>query len=256
MHFRIRLEEDRLCFLVTVGVRLDRTKELVAVADGYRESTENWARLLRDLKRRGLAAPIFATGDEAPGFWAALRDVFAETREERCRVQVTANACDALPTRLHAPAKGALVAIYTAPTMAAALDAVAAFAGTFVDHPKAVAKVTDELDALLGFYDFPVEHHIHLRTSNPIESTFSTVRLGTRVTKGAGSQATGLAMAFKLLETAQENWRKVNAPHSGALARTGAWFIDGQLQEREERRSEEPITEEDAAARPGLIHNS
>ena len=248
VHFRIRLEEDRLCCLVIIGVRPDGTKELVAVADGYRESTESWAELLRDLKDRGLAAPALATGDGALGFWAALRDVFPETREQACWVHKTARVLDALPKRCHERAKAALVAIYGAPTRAAALDAVACFGEAFADHPKAVSKVTGDLDALLAFYDFPTEHHIHLRTTNPIESTFSTVRLRTRVTKGAGSRAAGLAMAFKLLEAAQERWRKVNAPHLVALVRAGARFIDGQLQERSEPRPEEPNIEEDAAA--------
>lgn len=205
------------------------------MADGYRESTENWAALLRDLRSRGLQAPVLAAGDGALGFWAALRDVFPTTRERRCWVHVTANVCDALPKRLHERAK-------------AALDAVTRFAEVFADYPKATAKVTGELDALLAFYDFPAEHAIHLRTTNPIESTFSTVRLRTKVTKGAGPRAAGLAMAFKLLEAAQESWRRVTAPHLVALVRAGATFIDGQLQERDERRSEEPITEEDAAA--------
>lgn len=248
VHFRIRLEEDRLCCLVVIGVRPDGTKELVAVAPGYRESTESWAELLRDLKDRGLAAPVLATGDGALGFWAALRDVFPTTREQACWVHKTARVLDALPKRRQEEAKATLGAIYGAPTRAAALDAVARFAAAFGEHPKAVAKVTDHLDALLAFYDFPVEHHIHLRTTNPIESTFSTVRLRTRVTKGAGSRAAGLAMAFKLLEAAQERWRKVNAPHLVALVRAGATFIDGQLQERSEPREQEPIIEEGAAA--------
>lgn len=248
VHFRIRLEEDRLCCLVIIGVRPDGTKELVAVAPGYRESTESWAELLRDLKDRGLAAPALATGDGALGFWAALRDVFPETREQACWVHKTARVLDALPKRRHERAKAALGAIYTASTRADALDAVARFGEAFADHPKAVAKLTGDLDALLAFYDFPMEHHIHLRTTNPIESTFSTVRLRTRVTKGAGSRAAGLAMAFKLLEAASERWRKVNAPHLVALVRAGARFIDGQLQERSDTRPEEPITEEDAAA--------
>lgn len=247
-HFRIRLEEDRLCCLVVIGVRPDGTKELVAVAPGYRESTESWAELLRDLKGRGLVAPALATGDGALGFWAALRDVFPTTREQACWVHKTARVLDALPKRLHEPAKAGLVAIYAAPTRAAALDAAAQFSATFAAHPKAVAKVADHLDALLAFYDFPVEHQIHLRTTNPIESTFSTVRLRTRVTKGAGSRAAGLAMAFKLLEAASDRWRKVNAPHLVALVRAGARFIDGQLQERSEPQEDEPITEEDAAA--------
>ena len=187
LHFRIRLEEDRLCCLVIVGVRPDGSKELVALSDGYRESTESWAELLRDLKARGLAAPVLAVGDGALGFWAALRDVFPTTAEQRCWVHKTARVLDALPKRKHEEAKAALVAIYTAATRSEALDAVTSFGEALADWPKAVAKVTDELDVLLAFLDFPAEHHVHLRTSNPIESTFATVRLRTRVTKGAGS---------------------------------------------------------------------
>ena len=249
--FRIRLEEDRLCCLVIVGVRPDGSKELVALTDGYRESTESWAGLLRDLKARGLTAPVLATGDGALGFWAALRDVFPETREQRCWVHMTARVLDALPKRKHEAAKAALVSIYTAPTRAGALDAVARFASAFTEWPKAVAKVTDELDALLTFLDSPAEHHVHLRSTNPIESTFSTVRLRTRVTKGAGSRAAGLAMAYKLVRAAEERWRRVNAPHLVPLVRAGATFIDGQLQERKEVPSEpspDPSDEEYVAA--------
>lgn len=250
IHFRIRLEEDRLCCLVIVGVRPDGTKELVALADGYRESAESWADLLRDLRRRGLVAPVLATGDGALGFWAALRDVFPETAEQRCWVHKTANVIDALPKRLHEQAKEALAAIYTAPTRSAALDGVTRFAEAFAEWPKATARVTEELDVLLAFLDYPAEHHIHLRTSNPIESTFSTVRLRTRVTKGAGSRAAGLAMAYKLVRAAEDRWRKVNAPHLVALVRAGAIFIDGQLQERSMPPSHlgSAIGEESAAA--------
>jgi transposase-like protein len=178
-----------------VGVRPDGSKELVALADGYRESTASWAALLRDLKSRGLTAPVLATADGALGFRAALRDVFPETREQACWVHKTVRVLDALPERKHEAAKTALVAISTAATRAEALDTVTRFAEAFAEWPKAVAKVTDELDVLLAFLDYPAEHHVHLRTSNPIESTFSTVRLRTRVTKGAGSRAAGLAMA-------------------------------------------------------------
>ena len=174
------------------GVRPDGSKELVALADGYRESTESWAGLLRDLRDRGLAAPVLAIGDGALGFWAALRDVFPETAEQRCWVHKTARVLDALPKRKQEDAKAALVAIYTAPSRPAeALDAVTRFSEAFAEWPKATAKVTDELDVLLAFLDYPAEHHVHLRTSNPIESTFSTVRLRTRVTKGAGSGRPG-----------------------------------------------------------------
>jgi len=248
IHFRIRLEEDRLCCLVIIGVRPDGTKELVALADGYRESTESWAELLRDLKRRGLTAPVLATADGALGFWAALRDVFPETAEQRCWVHKTARVLDALPKRKQEAAKAALVAISTAATRAEALDAVTRFGETFAEWPRAVAKVTDELDVLLAFLDFPAEHHIHLRTSNPIESTFSTVRLRTRVTKGAGSRAAGLAMAYKLVRAAEDRWRRINGAHLVPLIRAGAIFIDGQLQERKEAATKDLVDQEDAAA--------
>jgi len=234
IHFNVRLEDDRLCTLVIVGVRPDGTKELVALADGYRESTEAWAELLRSLRHRGLSAPVLATGDGALGFWAALRDVFPGTKEQRCWVHASANVLDAMPKRVHPEAKTALAKIYNAESRAQALEAVRAFAGEFKDFDKAVKKVTSNLDALLAFYDFPAEHWIHLRTTNPIESTFSTVRLRTRVTRGAGSRKAALAMAYKLLDTAQDRWRKIGGAELVALVRAGAVFIDGTLQERKE----------------------
>jgi putative transposase len=234
VHFNVRLEEDRLCCLVIVGVRLDGTKEVIAVTDGYREDTESWADLLRDLRDRGLAAPVVAVGDGALGFWAALRDVFPTTREQRCWVHKTANCLAALPKRLHQPAKAALAAIYNAETRADALTAAKSFADEFADHPKATRKITGDLEVLLTFYDYPAEHWLHLRTTNPIESTFSTVRLRTRVTRGAGSRKAALAMAYKLLDAAQHRWRRVNAPELVALVRAGATFIDGRIQERKE----------------------
>lgn len=232
VHFNIRLEEDRLCCLVIVGVRPDGTKELVALADGYRESTDSWADVLRSLKERGLSAPVLAVGDGALGFWAALRDVFPSTREQRCWVHVTANCLDALPKRLHTQAKDAIAKIYSAGSRAAALEAVKAFADEFAAFDKAVKKITGQLDVLLAFYDFPAEHWIHLRTTNPIESTFSTVRLRTKVTRGAGSRKAGLAMAYKLLDAAQDRWRRINGHELVPLVRAGATFIDGKLQER------------------------
>ena len=162
------------------------SKELVALADGYRDSTDSWAEVLRGLKDRGMSAPVLAVGDGALGFWAALRDVFPTTREQRCWVHVTANCLDAVPKRLHTQAKDAIAKIYSAPSRTAALEAVKAYADEFGDFEKAVRKITGQLDVLLAFYDFPVEHWIHLRTTNPIESTFSTVRLRTKVTRGAG----------------------------------------------------------------------
>jgi putative transposase len=231
VHFNVRLEEDRLCCLVIVGVRPDGTKELVALCDGYRESKESWAGLLRSLRDRGLGAPVLAVGDGALGFWAGLREVFPTTKEQRCWVHKTANTIDALPKRLHPQAKKAVQAIYNAPTRTKALEAAKAFADAFSGFPNATAKVMDELDTLLAFYDFPAAHAVHLRTTNPIESTFSTVRLRTRVTRGAGSRKAALAMAYKLLDAAQARWHKIAAPELVPLVRAGATFIDGKLQE-------------------------
>jgi transposase-like protein len=233
IHVNIRLEEHKLCLLVMIGVRADGRKELVALADGYRESTESWADLLRDCKRRGMRAPVLAAGDGALGFWGALREVFPETREQRCWFHKIANVLAALPKSAHPGAKKALAEIWNAEDRRRALDAVTAFEAAYgAKFPKAVAKITDDVDVLLTFYDYPAQHWIHLRTTNPIESTFSTVRHRTKVTKGPGSRAAGLAMAFKLIESAQARWRVVNAPQLVALVRAGAVFVNGQLVER------------------------
>jgi len=249
IHFNIRLEEDRLCCLVIVGVRPDGTKELVALADGYRESTESWATLLRGLRDRGLAGPTLAVGDGALGFWAALRDVFPATREQRCWVHVTANVLDALPKRLHPQAKTALAKIYSAASRTEAVGAAKSFADEFSPFPKATAKITNQLDMLLAFYDFPAEHWVHLRTTNPIESTFSTVRLRTKVTRGAGSRKAALAMTYKLVTAAQERWRRITGAELVALVRAGATFIDGKLQERSINKTETKRTTRSPAAK-------
>jgi transposase-like protein len=239
VHFNVRLDEERLCCLVIVGVRADGTKELVAITDGYRESTESWADLLRDLKRRGMRAPVLAVGDGALGFWGALREVFPETRAQRCWVHKVANVINALPTSAQPTARRMLAEIRDAEDRAHAVTAINAFAAEFgAKWPKAVAKVVDDADPLLAFYDFPAEHWIHLKTTNPIESTFSTVRLRTKVTKGPGSRAAGLAMAFKLIESAQDRWRAVNGPHLVALVRAGARFEKGVIVEREQQDQE------------------
>jgi transposase-like protein len=233
VHFRVRLGQARLCCLVVVGVRADGTKELVAVADGERESTESWAELLRDLRRRGMRAPVVAVGDGALGLWAALRDVFPATRHQRDWVHKVANVLGCLPAAVQAGARKALSEIRDAPDRGHAQRAIEVFARDYgVKWPKAVAKITDDAEELLCFFDFPAEHWLHLKTSNPIESTFSTVRLRTRVTKGPGSKAAGLAMAFKLLEAAQDRWRAVNGPHLVALVRAGARFDKGVMIER------------------------
>jgi transposase-like protein len=240
IHFNVRLEEERLCALVIVGVRADGTKELVAIEDGYRESTESWADLLRDLKRRGMRAPVLAVGDGALGLWAALREVFPATRSQRCWVHKVANVLSALPKSAHPAARRALAEIRDAEDRDHALRTINVFATEFgAKWPKAVAKVVDDVEALLAFYDFPAEHWIHLKTTNPIESTFSTVRLRTRVTKGPGSRAAGLAMAFKLIESAQARWRAVNGPHLVALVRAGAKFTKGVMVERPKQQDQE-----------------
>jgi transposase-like protein len=233
IHVNIRLEEHKLCLLVLIGVRADGRKELIALADGYRESAESWADLLRDCARRGMRAPVLAVGDGALGFWGALREVFPQAREGRCWFHKTANVLAALPKSAHPGAKKALAEIWGAEDKGHALVAVKAFEAAYAaKFPKAVAKITGDLDQLLAFYDYPAEHWVHLRTTNPIESTFATVRHRSKITKGPGSRAAGLAMAFKLIEAAQDRWRAVNAPHLVALVRAGATFINGKLVER------------------------
>ena len=233
IHVNIRLEEHKLCLLVMIGVRADGHKELVALTDGYRESTESWADLLRDCARRGMRAPVLAMGDGALGFWGALREVFPQAREQRCWFHKITNVLGALPISAHPGAKKALAEICNAEDRRHALDAVKSFQGAYgAKFPKATAKITDDLDELLAFYDYPAEHWIHLRTTNPIESTFATVRHRTKITRGPGSRAAGLAMTFKLIEAAQDRWRAVNAPHLVALVRAGALFVNGKLVER------------------------
>ena len=233
IHLKVRLEQDKVCLLVIIGVRADGRKELVALADGFRESSESWADLLRDCKRRGMTAPVLAVGDGALGFWKAVRDVFPTTKEQRCWWHKSGNTLAALPKSAQPAARAALAEIYNAEDKTHARAAAKAFAAEFgVKWPKAAAKITDDLDVLLAFFDYPAEHWIHLRTTNPIESTFATVRLRTRVTKGPGSRAAGVAMAFKLIESAQTRWRMVNAPHLVALVRAGALFVNGKLVER------------------------
>jgi putative transposase len=233
IHLKVRLAQDKVCLLVMIGVRADGTKELIALDDGHRESAESWADLLRGCKRRGMRAPVLAVGDGALGFWAAVREVFPETAEQRCWFHKIANVLNCLPKSAQPGAKAALTEIWNAEDREHAERAARAFAAEYgAKWPKAAAKITEDLDVLLAFYDYPAEHWIHLRTTNPIESTFATVRLRQRVTKGPGSRAAGVAMAFKLIESAQARWRAVNAPHLVALVRAGARFEKGKLVER------------------------
>lgn len=234
IHFNVRLEDDRLCTLVLIGARPDGTKELLAVEDGYRESTESWKELLRDLARRGMQAPVVAVGDGALGFWAAVRAVWPETREQRDWCHKMVNVLDKLPKRLQGKAKRILRDAMNAETKDEATEHLDTFTATFSPkYDKAVECLTKDRDSLLTFFDFPAEHWKHLRTSNPIESAFSTVRLRQRVTKGAGTRTKALTMAFKLLEMAQARWRRLNGSHLLPLVRAGVTFVDGALLERD-----------------------
>ena len=222
IHFRVRLDEERLCTLVMMGVRADGSKELLTVMDGYRESKESWAALLRDLKRRGMKPPVLATADGALGFWKALRDVWPETREQRCWVHKIANVLDKLPKRTQPRAKSMLHDIMNAESKKDAEASISDFEHEFeAKYPKAVTNLQKNLPELLTFFDFPAEHWRHIRTTNAIESAFATVRLRQRVTKGAGSRMKALTMAFKLLEMAQKRWRRIS----------GYWLLSDVLGE-------------------------
>lgn len=220
IHLKVRLEREKLCLLVMIGVRSDGHKELVALADGYRESTESWADLLRGCRRRGMTAPVLAVGGGALGFWKTVREVFPATREQRCWFHKQSNALAALPKSAHPAALSAIKEIYNAEDIDHAQVAINAF------------EIVDDADVLLEFYKYPAEHWIHLRTTNPIENTLATVRLRTKVTKGPDSRAAGIAMAYKLIDAAQARWRAVNAPHLVALVRAGAVLHKVKLLER------------------------
>ena len=230
VHFNVRLEDDRLCTLVLIGVTTDGTKELIAVEDGYRESTESWKELLRDLKRRGMNAPVVAVGDGALGFWAAVRDVWPTTREQRCWFHKMGNVLDKLPKRLQGKAKRILRDIYHSESREEAEEHIETFRETFSPkQKKTVDCLIKDRDQLLTFFDYPAEHWWHLRTTNPIESAFATVRLRQRVTKGAGTRKKALTMAFKLLDMAQKRWRRINGPELLPLVWAGDTFVDGAL---------------------------
>ena len=232
IHFNIRLEEDRQCILVLMGATADGRKELIAVQDGYRESEQSWTSLLLDLKQRGLTLdPKLATADGALGFWAAARKRLPGTREQRCWVHKTANVLDKLPKCLQSEAKDKLHQIWMAPGRAGADEAFDLFIATYeAKYPGAVECLQKDRDALLTFYDFPAEHWIHLRTTNPIESTFATVRLRHKKTKGNGSRRACLAMVFKLCQSAQKRWRRLNGHELIQDVIAGVTFTDGEKQ--------------------------
>jgi transposase-like protein len=229
IYLNVRLSEERPCVLVIVGALEDGTKELVALMDGERESHLSWAEVLRELKRRGLRqGPQVAVGDGALGFWAALEEAFPGCQPQRCWVHKTANVLDKLPKKVQPGAKQRIHQMYQAPTKKAALEAYEDFLKDYqAKYPKACECLAKDRDALFSFYDFPAEHWIHLRTTNPIESTFATVTHRQRQTKGNGSRLAALTMAFKLAREAEKHWKKLH--HSGLLLKVaqGVKFEDG-----------------------------
>jgi len=243
IYFNVRLDTDRQCLLVIIGARPDGTKELVAIDDGFRESADSWRSLLRDLKRRGLPqGPAVATGDGALGFWMALAEEFPQTRPQLCWVHKTANVLDKLPQSLQAKAKSMLHDIYLAPTRREAEDAWERFVTTFAEkYPKAVACLTAHRDELLTFYAVPAEHWPSLRSTNVIESTFATVRLRTKRTKGCGSRLATLTMVFKLVESAAKRWHRLRGSHQLSEVLSGIVFQDGVRADATGQRTPEPI---------------
>ena len=234
IHFNIRLEEDRQCILVLMGATAEGQKELIAVADGHRESEQSWYTLLLDCKQRGLTVdPKLATADGALGFWKALPQVWPTTRAQRCWVHKTANVLDKMAKKVQPGAKAKLHEIWMSPTRADADRAFDRFIELYAaKYPKAVACLEKDRGALLTFYDFPAEQWIHLRTTNPIESTFATVRLRHRRTKGNGSRAACLAMVFKLCESAARKWRMLNGAKLLPDVIAGIQFVDGEKAEK------------------------
>ena len=232
VYFKPRMAEEKQCVLVIVGADEYGRKELLAMTDGFRESTQSWREVLLDLKQRGLKQdPKLAIGDGALGFWSALREVFATTREQRCWLHKTMNVLNAIPKSMQEKAKGHLHDIWQAETKAAANAAFDFFVKTYgVKWEKAVAKLIKDREAMVTFYDYPAEHWKHIRTSNPIESVFATVRHRTKRTKGCLSRKTGLAMAFKLMMSAQKKWRKLDGHHRLPEIIQGVEFRDGLRQ--------------------------
>lgn len=229
IHFGVRMEEANQCILVVMGATAEGKKELVALTDGFRESEASWKELLLDLKRRGLKHdPQLAIGDGALGFWKALPQVFGATRDQRCWVHKTANVLNKLPKYLQSKAKSDLHQIWMADTREDAHRAFATFVQTYESkYPKAAECLAKDQVALLAFYDFPAAHWIHLRTTNPIESTFASVRLRTARSRGCGSRASILSTVFKLAQSAQQRWRTLRGAEMVAKVITGVQFRNG-----------------------------
>jgi len=233
IYFNIRLDDERSCILVIIATDKHGNKELLAVSDGYRESTIGWKEMLLDLKRRGLdMGPRLAVGDGAMGFWKALKEVYPQTKEQRCWVHKTANILDKLPKSMQSKAKEHIKEMYMAPTREDALEAYDHFVNTYKDkYPNAVKCLVKDKDVLFTFYDFPAANWNHIRTTNPIESTFATVRLRTKKTKGCGTRMATLAMVFKLVLEAQKTWKRIKGYEFIPLVLENKKFVNGDLEE-------------------------
>jgi putative transposase len=232
VYFNVRLDDERTCILVIMAADREGRKELLAISDGYRESTISWKEMLLGLRARGLKeGPKLAIGDGGMGFWSALREVFPQTREQRCWVHKTANILDKMPKGMQSKAKAHIHQMYRAETKEAALKAYRHFVNVYKDkYPKAVHCLEKDEDNLFTFYDFPASHWIHIRTTNPIESTYSTVRLRTKRTKGCGSRTATLSMVFKLALEAQRTWKRLKGHNLIPLVMKKRTFVDGELQ--------------------------
>jgi len=233
----LRAEDERLCALVVIGVNERGQKRFLAIEDGVRESKQSWADLLRDLKRRGMAiAPKLAVGDGALGFWAAVAEVFPETRAQRCWVHKSANVLNYLPKSSQAKAKAALHEIWMAETRASAQVAFDRFLASYkAKYPKAADCLAKDREALLAFYEFPAEHWIHIRSTNVIESSFATIRHRTDRAKGCLTRDGMLSMIYKLGQSAERRWKKLRGFEYLAKVISGVKFRDGaevQVQQR------------------------
>jgi len=238
IYFNVRLEDTankRQCFLILIGACEDGTKELIAVLDGYRESKLSWMELLSSLKERGLTEePRLAIGDGGLGFWAALREIYPDTKEQRCWVHKTANVLDKMPKSVQPKAKEKIHDMYRADTREQALVALNGFVSLYGrKFPGACECLIKDKEILFTFYDFPAEHWIHIRTTNPIESTFATVRLRTEKTKGCGTRLATLTMVFKLVYETRKTWKKIKGYKLIAKVLEGIPFVDGEMKEQE-----------------------
>lgn len=237
IYFNVRLQNDRPCILVIIGALPDGTKELVAVYDGHRESKESWKEVLQELKRQGLSkAPLLAIGDGALGFWAALEEVFPSTRQQRCWVHKTANILDKMAKSAQPYAKKLIHDMYMAPTKEDGISAFNSFIKLYeAKYPKACECLQKDQEQLFTFYDYPAEHWVHVRTTNPIESTFATVRHRMRQTKGCGSRVATMSMVFKLVISAQQGWRKIRGYKLIEKVIRGVQFRNGEEVEIQEK---------------------